>query len=184
MWNQNVSAPSSMPATSMPSGAGAPSAAAYAQALAAAAENVHRPPVPSVLTVADRQVRRPAEALHGWQRHKAACMPILLHGAHHDLHAMPAIHRLLVCTCGGLILIVSALTCCALSSTLLRCTWRMWMCHLHGESNSSSRGSSSSCYSSSCSSSSETRMKCSLQRSSLNTDQPYIYQCIRVVVAT
>lgn len=51
----------------MPSGAGAPSAAAYAQALAAAAENVHRPPVPSVLTVADRQVRerRPAvEALH------------------------------------------------------------------------------------------------------------------------
>jgi hypothetical protein len=59
MWNQQ-SAPM-QPSSSTAAGPAAastamPAAAAYAQAFAQAAENVPRPPVPAVLTVADRGV--------------------------------------------------------------------------------------------------------------------------------
>lgn len=58
MWNQPgpVAVPSSMPAAG-PASTTLPSYTQQAQAFAAAAENVPRPAVPSVLAIADRQVR-------------------------------------------------------------------------------------------------------------------------------
>jgi hypothetical protein len=70
MWNASgIAVPTSGP----PAAGTAASGLAYAQALAQAAENVHRPHVPAVLTVADRQVSRKLKAVKRLRLHWANC---------------------------------------------------------------------------------------------------------------